>query len=509
MTTQDFLAPKGLVPGEYLKISGFFIAIYIIYATGRAIYTAFLGPLRKFPGPRLRALSRYPELWTLAKGDEGSDYVALHAKYGPVVRIGPTQLSYAGGAQAWKDIYGFRKQGQAGIFKEPEFYSAPFNNVDHLITADDATHGRQRKLLSHSFADKTLKDLEPLLKYWVTKMRTKLEERINAGEKVDILKYYNCTTFDIMGDLSFGENLGMLDNGEYSSWVKAMFLGIKDGVLLRSLKLINWLTEWVVDRFLMNSPTVRVKQAEHWNYSKDRVDRRLAKTPDRVDLWTKILEKSKLAENGLTVDEHHSNASLFMIAGTETTATALSGLTYYLLRNPQYLNRLAEEIRSAHDTVDDITLESIQNLKYLRAVLQEGLRMYPPVPSLLPRRVPKGGAMVDGEFVPGGTTLGVHQLATYRSEANFKHAHEFRPERWLGDPEYKDDRLDSLEPFSVGPRNCIGKNLAWHEMRLILSTTLYSFDLQLCEESMGWQEQKVWTLWEKRPLMCTLTLAQR
>lgn len=53
--------------------------------------------------------------------------------------------------------------------------------------------------------------------------------------------------------------------------------------------------------------------------------------------------------------------------------------------------------------------------------------MYPPVPSLLPRRVPKGGAMVDGEFVPGGTTLGVHQLSTYRSEANFKNAHEFRP----------------------------------------------------------------------------------
>lgn len=58
--------------------------------------------------------------------------------------------------------------------------------------------------------------------------------------------------------------------------------------------------------------------------------------------------------------------------------------------------------------------------------------------------------------------MGVHQLSTYRNEANFKNAYEFHPERWLQDPEYKDDNLNALEPFSVGPRNCVGKNLAWH-----------------------------------------------
>ncbi|KAK3056238.1 hypothetical protein LTR09_002745 [Extremus antarcticus] len=88
---------------------------------------------------------------------------------------------------------------------------------------------------------------------------------------------------------------------------------------------------------------------------------------------------------------------------------------------------------------------------------------------------------------------------------HFKNAYEFHPERWLGDPEYKDDNLDALEPFSVGPRNCLGKNLAWHEMRMLLVTVLLHLDVKLCEESATWSEQAVYTLWEKVPLMCTLT----
>lgn len=316
----------------------------------------------------------------------------------------------------------------------------------------------------------------------------------------------DCTTFDIMGDLSFNEGLDMLENGEYSDWVKAIFGGIKARSQLRAIRHINHFTEWFVLKFLMNNHNVVVKAARHWNYSTERVDRRLAKTPERPDLWTKILAKSEGPE-GLTRGEHYSNASLFMIAGTETTATALSGVTYYLLQNPQYLAKLTEEIRQANTSFEDLSLDSLQHMKYLHAVLQEGLRMYPPVPTWLPRDVPEGGLVLDGQFVPGGTVVGVHQLSTYRE--CFSDPYEFRPERWLGDAKYADDHLDALEPFSVGPRNCIGKNLAWHEMRLLLASTLLHFDLELCTESQDWSDQKTYTLWEKKPLICRLTRAGR
>jgi cytochrome P450 len=111
--------------------------------------------------------------------------------------------------------------------------------------------------------------------------------------------------------------------------------------------------------------------------------------------------------------------------------------------------------------------------------------------------------------VPKGTQLGVHPLSANQWAANFTDPLEFRPERWLGDPKYQHDRREALQPFSIGPRNCLGKNLAWHEMRLMLATVLLHFDLELCDESTAWADQKVYVLCEKGPLMCRLKLAGR
>ena len=108
------------------------------------------------------------------------------------------------------------------------------------------------------------------------------------------------------------------------------------------------------------------------------------------------------------------------------------------------------------------------------------------------------------------TSVSVHQSAAYASPINFYAPEQFIPERWQ--PEAKNnpsspffsDRRDVLQPFSAGPRNCIGRNLAFAEMRLILARVLWNFDLELCEESADWAEQKSSTLWEKPALMCKL-----
>ena len=296
----------------------------------------------------------------------------------------------------------------------------------------------------------------------------------------------------------------MLENSEYSPWVKTIFASIKAATFFRGIKLLGNMSNYLVENLVFKSKMVRKKAWEHSRYTDERVDRRLKREPEHVDLWSKILEKDQ-EEGGLTLGEHHSTANLFMIAGTETTATALSGVTYHLLRNSEYLQKLTGEIRGAFDDFDDITLEALARLRYLQAVLQEGLRMYPPVPIALPRTTPDEGSAICGEWVPGGTSVGVHHLATYRMTEHFKTPYEFHPERWLGDPQYKDDHLDAVEPFSVGPRNCLGKNLAWHEMRVLLATVLFNYDLKLCEESSEWSDQKIFTLWEKRPLICSLT----
>ena len=136
----------------------------------------------------------------MVSGGEAEVYAKLHQQYGSVVRTGPSELSYTSGAIAWKDIYGFRKHGTAHVHKDPLFYGKALNGVDSVILADDFNHGRQRKILSHAFSDKALKEQEPLLKKWASLMRKKLGERANGKDHVDMLKYYNCTTFDVMGE---------------------------------------------------------------------------------------------------------------------------------------------------------------------------------------------------------------------------------------------------------------------------------------------------------------------
>ena len=93
-----------------------------------------------------------------------------------------------------------------------------------------------------------------------------------------------------------------------------------------------------------------------------------------------------------------------MTGGTETISTLLSGLTYNLCRNPQTLQKLTEEIRTIGCS-DDLTITNLSGMKYLNACIQESLRLYPPIPEGLPRIVPKGGAQICGELVPGGVSL--------------------------------------------------------------------------------------------------------
>ena len=98
----------------------------------------------------------------------------------------------------------------------------------------------------------------------------------------------------------------------------------------------------------------------------------------------------------------------------------------------------------------------------------------------------------------------MQQYVSYHLRSNFHRPEEFLPQRWLGDVEFADDNRAVFQPFAVGPRNCLGRNLAYAEMRLILAKVLYNFDLDLDVKTGPWMDQKVYTLWEKKPLWVKL-----
>ncbi|TKX23529.1 cytochrome P450 monooxygenase-like protein 24 [Elsinoe australis] len=471
------------------------------------VYKAYFGPLSKFPGPKLHALTPIINLYYKFKGLDVVEKRRLHDTYGPVVRFGPNEISF-NTADGWRQIYGHRVGGKASLQKDLSFYGEePITGTRSIIDADDENHARMRRILSHSFSDKALKDQEPVFKEWTQLLIKKLHEHAskNPNESTDMVKRWNCATFDIMGDLTFAESLGMLEGGEYSPWVKTIYDNIKIGTQLRCLFLLPVLGGFF--RSLVKAvPAARQAQLDHLSYAVERVQRRMAKTElAHEDLWTEVIKRGEKLD--MSMGEMESNGNIFMIAGTETTATLLSGLLFYLLKNPDKMAKLTKEVRETFDKTSDITIEQLQKMPYLNACIEEGLRIYPPVPIGLPRIVPPQGMAIDGVFVPGGTSVSVSQWAAYRSKDNFAVPEEFHPERWLSDRDEKfakDDKA-AFQPFSTGPRNCIGKNLAYHESRLLLASVLCNFDIELDPRSNNWHgDQMVFNLWEKLPLWVKL-----
>ena len=236
--------------------------------------------------------------------------------------------------------------------------------------------------------------------------------------------------------------------------------------------------------------------------------KRMATKTERKDFMFYALRAMDKGDPATMMSQEEIVATfeVLMVAGSETTATLLSGVTYQLLKSPEVMKKLVAEIRSSFAHSHEITLASVNNLTYELAVLDEALRIMPPVATALVRLVPPGpGEIVGGYFVPGGTRVGIPSWAACRSPLNFRDPELFIPERWLGDARYAEDRREASQPFNVGPRGCIGRNLAYAEMRIVLARVLFEFDLELMESSKSWLEDlKNFTLWQKDPLMVKL-----
>lgn len=194
----------------------------------------------------------------------------------------------------------------------------------------------------------------------------------------------------------------------------------------------------------------------------------------------------------------------------------------WLMRTPSAYQKLTQEIRTTYVKVEDITFLRLQEMPYMNACIEEGMRIFPSVPTGLTRTVPKGGDTVAGEYIPGGTTVSVYSWAATHTEDNFVRPQEFIPERWLpgADVEFANDFRDASQPFSLGPRGCIGKHLSYMELRLILATMLFMFDVEradlddpnafdIWDPTGEIRHVKAFNTWNKPPLWCRLKPVKR
>ena len=306
----------------------------------------------------------------------------------------------------------------------PENRKDPCENTDAdkrhptIINANRQTHGDLRKLLSNAFSDKVMKGQEHILLHYIDLLIERLQETCKDDQPMDIVRWYNVSgffvqareasdcvyqyvTFDIIGHLAFDEPFDCLKNTDYHPWMSMIFNAIKYVHYIRSLQRF-----FDARALILRIMPQKVVERRRWHIGlvEEKVKRRMTRNPDYVDFMTHLIQAQE--KGRLELPDLVANANLMVIAGSETTATILSGTTYHLLTHPDVMKKLTEEVRTSFNSPDEINIEQVSKLSYIHGVLNESFRLYPPAAGSHPRITPPEGAQILGDWLPGNVSPG-------------------------------------------------------------------------------------------------------
>ncbi|KAI0968047.1 cytochrome P450 [Xylaria arbuscula] len=475
------------------------IVAYYAYA-----YFVTYSYIRGVPAP---FPAQFTNWWLLYACRRGKRYLIvheIHKKLGTVVRIQPNHISVADD-EAIQIIY-----GHGNGFLKADFYDAFVSIKRGLFNTRDRTeHTRKRKMVSHIFAPKSISQFEP---YIAENLETfvnrwdELAEKSPRGDKtahVDCLKWFNYVAFDTIGDLAFGAPFGMLKSGAdvaevrtslsappiYAPAVEILNRRGEVSATLGCLPSIKPYAKWLPDPFFSQG-LAAVEQLA--GIAIARVKDRLDNPPDinRKDLLARLQEGRDEKGEPLGFEELTAEALTQLIAGSDTTSNSSCALLYYAARTPRVVKKLQEELDAVvPDSATKVPdYESIRNLPFLEAVINETLRIHSTSGIGLPRQIPEGspGIHLHGYYFPAGTVLSVPTYTMHHSKEIWGNdADEFRPERWEN---ATPRQRNAFIPFSHGPRSCVGRNVAEMEMKMIAATWLRRYDVFLRQEVMETRE---------------------
>lgn len=420
----------------------------------------------------------------------------LHRKYGPVVRVAPDELSFTNPA-SMKDIYGLDRDPY--IF--PPASWAPKGNI---VFADHVSHARIRKGIAPAFTPKAIQEQSGIVQEQISVLIKQIRRQSASSPSLDINELLDYITFDIIGLLAYGQEYRCLETDEFRPLLSYMFDAFIGGIFVSAINR-HGLIRFVG---LLMPKDLMKKQLDFFSEIVGIVERRLGNKnpvtrPDFVDYF----QRPDKADGGLDSSVIVANGPTLTIGGSEVVSTALSGTVLNLLRDEQRLVRVTKEVRQKFSSETEITPTTVTPacLPYLNACIEEGLRIATPSPPSLARRTSKPTS-INGDVVPANTSVGLPQWASFHSPDNFTDPYSYKPERFLsetnGDNGVEFVPNHDFHPWSYGPRNCIGRPLAYLEMRLILARLLWNFDMQLDsrDKDFVWTSQKAFLVWKKKPL---------
>ncbi|PWY94046.1 cytochrome P450 [Aspergillus sclerotioniger CBS 115572] len=477
------------------------------------VYFLDVKGLRRYPTISfLAGVTNIPYMILSAGGSRSKRLAELHKRH-PVLRIGPNALSFGDG-RAIKDIYGHSTK----CIKD-DMYRLLAGSHSHLAdVVDKKEHQRKRKILSSAYALKNLEGWEYKIVDKVSKLCGRFDrccpvtgEGGGDGDIIDWRAWTNFFTMDAIADIGLNSSLGFLEQGDDMTISESL-----DGVTrlvsyrdclhsqITAQSQLVWTYGWYKSlvRWSRRLPT-RYRELFSRGDGYDgivihQVRKRLQQYQEGKrleDFFQALMESKDGSPNYLPFGEIGAEISIMqrrrlkdlclvlVNAGSISTAVAINNAMYMLLKHPGVLARLREEVDIvADDDEVSIPYDKVKNLPYLRACLDESMRILPPTPFNLPRKTPPEGCEILSQWVPGNTTVSMSSYVAHRDEKVFSDPEVFRPERWLG------ERGKELQPyfitFSAGARGCIGRNISYLEQTILIASTIHRYDLELVDPSM-------------------------
>jgi len=370
---------------------------------------------------------------------------------------------------------------RTALNNETYAFESPSRNVlklimgEGLLNANGETWEKHRKLLNPGFGFSIVKKMVPLMVEVGQSLLNQWKD-LSPNEEVNMKVYFKRTTLDLIGSTAFGTKFDSL-SGKHSDISKA----ILEVTLFENVSLLYYLLAQTFSWFtyLPLSFTNMIKTNKKTIASalgriiEERSDERFQKSNERDILG--LLLNAKEGDTKLSVKEINDEALTFLFAGHDTTAALLMWLFYELSLNPEVHAKLQEEVDSVLQGSLP-TAENLSKLKYLSMVVNETLRLHPPVPAI--RRVANRDITLHGYTIPKGTSVHLAVLTVHMSEKYWNNPTEFKPSRWEN---LSEEETKAFFPFGLGPRSCIGRYFAILEAKVVASIIMQQYELKLVE----------------------------
>ncbi|KAI9594735.1 cytochrome P450 [Syncephalis fuscata] len=451
---------------------------------GQIIYDEFFSPGSKIPGPRPRFLSRFATIYYSISGAMMNYQYDLYKKYGNVVLVRPNIVALAD-PDAVRMISTSTKLVKADVY-----HSFQFHRDNIFSTQDVAFHRKLKRTIGPVFSLASVSDMEPLVyEAGLKHLVRRINEYAESGKTFDVMELLHYTTLDVIGAVSFGGSFETLivKPGEKPH---PIIHWISDITLLGIMKQVfgRFCNRWTFPKHFKSERQIA-------EFTREVILKRMAKQleaenediPEGTgkDVLMRLIE-SEDPETGDKLDIEQLIAesiiqlliAMTSIGGSDTTALTTTWALHLLHDHPKVLHKLLEEVKDiCPDRTHNIQHHEIKNLPYLNATLYEVMRIRPVAGGSM-RNSPPGGIDLCGVHVPEGHSIGVSLYSMHFSTKVYgEDADKFRPERWIeADSEQLKLMRQSFMTFSMGSRSCIGQNLAWMELRLLLATLVRQFE---------------------------------